>query len=208
MAQRKGAGHISLEVKANNLAARTLYEELGFTKVDSVSSLKLDPLVTPSPTPLRGYTIEMVRPAQWRELRRLAEEALTPEAREIVPLSGDFQQPSLVRRLVSAMGDFLQGRTTMHLAASEQDQFAALVTLRTGGFLGAHTLTLMVHPAHRGKAEEALLTSALSVLDASRSRAVQAQIHPSYPHALSTFTQYGFVEQATLELFSLRLENP
>jgi ribosomal protein S18 acetylase RimI-like enzyme len=207
MAQRKAAGRISLEVKADNTAARRLYEELGFTEVDSVSSLKLDHLLTPSRPPLEGYRIEIVRPAQWRELLRLAEETLSPEAREIVPLSEEFQHPSLVRRLASSVRDSLNGRMTMRVAASKEGQLAAVVTLRTGGFLGAHNLTLMVHPAHRGKVEEVLLASALSVLDASRSRAVQAQIHPSYPNALSTLTRYGFIEESTLDLLTLTLEN-
>ena len=207
MARQKRARRISLEVRADNFAARRLYQELGFTEVDSVSSLKLDPVVTPSPVALEGYTIEIVKPAQWKELLRLAEEALSPEAREMIPLSEEFLQPSLVRRLVSSIGDFLNGRTTMRLAASKQGEFAAVVTLRTGGFLGAHSLTLMVHPAHRSKVEEILLASALSVLKTSRSRALKAEIHPSYPHARSMFEQYGFVEEATLDLLTLRLEN-
>jgi len=207
MARQKRARRISLEVRADNFAARRLYQELGFTEVDSVSSLKLDPVVTPSPVALEGYTIEIVKPAQWKELLRLAEEALSPEAREMIPLSEEFLQPSLVRRLVSSIGDFLNGRTTMRLAASKQGEFAAVVTLRTGGFLGAHLLTLMVHPAHRSKVEEILLASALSVLETSRSRALKAEIHPSYPHARSMFEQYGFVEEATLDLLTLRLEN-
>lgn len=207
MARQKRARRISLEVRADNAPARGLYQELGFTEVDSVSTLKLDPVVTPPPVPLEGYAIEIVKPVQWRELLRLAEEALSPEAREMIPLSEEFLQPSLVRRLVSSIGDFLNGRTTMRLAASKQGEFAAVVTLRTGGFLGAHSLTLMVHPAHRSKVEEILLASALSVLETSRSRALKAEIHPSYPHARSMFEQYGFVEEATLDLLTLRLEN-
>jgi GNAT superfamily N-acetyltransferase len=207
MAQQKGARRISLEVRADNFAARRLYEELGFTEVDSVSSLKLDPVVTPSPVASEGYAIEIVKPAQWKELLRLAEEALSPEAREIIPLSEECQQPSLVHRLASSIGDFLSGRTTIRLAASKQGQFAAVVTLRRGGFLGAHSLTLMVHPTHRSKVEEILLATALSVLETSRSRALKAEIHPSYPHARSIFEQYRFVEEATLHLLTLRLEN-
>jgi ribosomal protein S18 acetylase RimI-like enzyme len=207
MAQQKGARRISLEMRTDNFAARRLYAELGFTEVNSVSSLKLDPVVPPSSAASEGYAIEIVKPGQWRELFRLAEEALSPEAREILPLSEELQQPSLVRRLVSSTADFLQGRTTIRLAASKQGEFAAVVTLRTGGLLGAHTLTVMVHPAHRGKVEEILLASALSVLETSRSRALQAKIHPSYPHARSICEQYGFVEETTLDLLTLRLEN-
>jgi ribosomal protein S18 acetylase RimI-like enzyme len=206
MAQQKGAPRISLEVRADNTAARRLYEQLGFAEVDSVSTMKLDTVARPSPVASEGYDIETLKPVQWSELRRLAEEALSPEAREIAPLDQEFLQPSLARRLASSIGDFLNGRTTMHLAASKQGQLAAFVTLRTGGFLAAHTLTLTVHPAHRGRVEEMLLASALSVLETSRVRTLKAKIRPSYPHVRAVSQRLGFVEEATLDLLTLSLE--
>ena len=206
MAQQRGARRINLEVRADNIAARRLYESLGFAEVDAVSSLKLDSAATFSPAPSEGYTIEIVKTAQWRELLRLAEEALSPEAREIIPWSNEFPRPSFLRRLASSIGDFLHGQTTMRLGASKLGQLAAVVTLRTGGFLGAHSLTLMVHPAHRGRVEEILLARALSVLETSRLRSLRAKIRPSYPHVRSVFERYGFVEESTLDLLTLRLE--
>jgi len=207
MARQRGASRISLEVRAENSAARALYAKLGFAEVDSVSTMKLDHAVPPSRVAAEEYDIEMVKPVQWSDLRRLAEETLSPEARDIAPLGEELRQPSLARRLASSIGDFLNGRMTMRLAASGGGQFAAVATLRTGGFLGAHTLTLMVHPAHRGKVEQILLARALSVLETSRLRTLKAKIRPSYPHVRSVFEQYGFVEESTLDLLTLRLEN-
>jgi len=207
MAQQRGAPRISLEVRAENSAARALYAKLGFAEVDSVSTMKLDHVVPPSRVAAEEYDIEMVKPVQRTELRRLAMEALSSEAGEIAPLGEEFRQPSWARRLAASIADFLNGRMTMRLAAKKQGQLAAVVTLRTGGFLGAHTLTLMVHPEHRGKVEQILLARALSVLETSRLRTLKAKIRPSYPHVQSVFEQYGFVEESTLDLLTLRLEN-
>jgi ribosomal protein S18 acetylase RimI-like enzyme len=207
LARRKGASRISLEVRANNVTARKLYEDLGFREVDSASRMRMYPLTTASPVASAGYSIEAVTPDRWPGLLQLTRETLSSEAREIMPGEEEIYRQSWPRRLASDLGDLLNGRTTYRLAAEKHGQVAGLVTLRTGGLLRSHVLELMVHPAHRGQVEETLLTSALSALQTDRSRELVARIHPSYDHARQVFNNYGFTEEETLELLTLSLKD-
>ncbi len=205
LARQKAAQRISLEVRAQNVPALKLYQDLGFTQVDSVSSMRMDPLRAAKPVPAEMYETKMLKPSEWGQLLPLAEDALSPEAREIRPLRKEDYPPSFLRRLVSGMGDLLNGRTTHRIAAHSHSEFAGVVKLRTGGFLVPHSLTLMVHPAHRSKVEETLLTHALAILETRRSRTLLAKIQPSYELARDVFKQYGFVEEETLGLLTLSL---
>jgi ribosomal protein S18 acetylase RimI-like enzyme len=206
LARERHARRISLEVKAGNVAARKLYDSLGFTQVDSVTRMRMDPLRPARPILVDDYRIEMVKRSHWRELLQLAEQTLSPEAREIMPLKEDQYRPSPLRRLVSSIGDFLNGRTTYRIAAENRGEFVGVATIRTGGLLRPHSLTLMVHPAHRHNVEEMLLASALSAVETYRYRALLAKIHPSYDSARDTLLRYGFVEEQTLDLLTLTLE--
>ncbi len=207
MARRKGAQRISLEVRANNVTARKLYEGLGFREVDSASRMRMYPLASARPVASEGYTVETVGAERWPGLLRLTRETLTPEATEIMPGEEEIYQRSWPRRLASELGDLLNGRTTLRLVAEKRGEIAGVVTLHTGGLLRAHVLHLMVHPAHRGQVEETLLTSALSALKTDRSHELVARIHPSYDQARQVFTKYGFAEEETLELLTLSLKD-
>jgi ribosomal protein S18 acetylase RimI-like enzyme len=205
MARRKSAKRISLEVRAQNAAARRLYEGFGFTQVDSVSRMRLAPLHTAKPVPAEMYEIETLKPSEGGQLLQLAHEALSPEAREIRPLKRRGYEPSVLQRLVADAGDLLNARTTHRLAARFRGQLAGALTLRTGGFLVPYSLSLMVHPAHRSRVEEALLTHALAALEPHPSRTILAKIQPSYDFARGLFNRYGFAEEETLDLLTLSL---
>lgn len=207
LARERRARRISLEVKAGNEAARSLYDSLGFTQVDSVTRMRMEPLRPTRPILVDEYRIEMVKRSDWSKLLQLTEQSLSPEAREIMPIREDEYRPSLLRRLASSIGDLLNGRNTYRLAASRGGEFAGVATLRTGGLLGPHSLTLMIHPAHRRTVEEMLLASALSAVENYRYRALLAKIHPSYDFARDTLLRYGFVEERTLDLLTLTLED-
>jgi len=207
LVKQKRAQRVSLEVRADNVAARRLYDSLGFTQVDSVTRMRMDHLRPSRPVLVEDYGIELIKRPHATKLLLLAETTLSPEAREIMPLKEDQYRPSLLRRLVSCVGDLLNGRTTYRLAAVSGEALAGIVTLRTGGLLRPHSLTLMTHPAHRHRVEEMLLTSALSALESYRYRAVVAKIQPSYDFARDTLLRYGFVEEHTLDLLTLSLED-
>lgn len=205
LARKRGASRVSLEVRAKNLAAQKLYEKLGFTKVGSVTKMRLEKVDGLSPVPRTGYEIKTVKSKEWRKRHQLAEDTFSPEARKITPVKEEDYRLNFAQRLGASIGDLLKGQTVRHWAAQRADRFWALLTLRTGGAFASHSLAMMVHPDHRGKVEEILLTRALSTLRAYPSRPLSAEIRPSYEEAVEIFERYGFVEEETLDLLTLRL---
>jgi ribosomal protein S18 acetylase RimI-like enzyme len=206
LARRKGAPRVSLEVRAGDVPAQKLYEKLQFRKVDSVSKMRLERVSSMEPASSEEYGVRMVRPDEWRKVYRLAQESFSPGAKEIAPVKERDYRHNFVQRVMSSLGDLLRGRFVFRWAAARAEQFCGVVTLRTGGVLLRHSLTMMVHPDHRGGPEEALLTTALSKLRTYPTRPVMANIQPSYEQVLDTFRRYGFVEEETLDLLTLSLE--
>ncbi len=204
-ARAKDARRISLEVKAENRPARRLYSGLGFTEIDSVTKMRMSRPPTATPLTLQKAQIKLLQRAEGQELFRLAQEALSPEAQEILPLRESDHRQSALRRLITGLGDLLKGRLAFRFAAYSQGRLAGLLTLRTGAFLAVHSLSLMVHPDHRGEVEESLLTHALCTLEGRRWQPLVAEIHPSYRLAIEAFDQYGFAESETMQLLTLSL---
>jgi ribosomal protein S18 acetylase RimI-like enzyme len=206
-ARARGARRISLEVRADNTAARRLYEELGFRQVDSTTRMHMHPLHAARPVRSKVYSLEVASAREDRELYRFAEDVLSIEAREVLPVREQDYRLSLSRRLLGGISDVLQGRFTHRLVARRDGTLAGFALLRTGGFGFSHSLTLTVHPEHRTQVEEMLLTNTLSILRSDDSRAVLVKIRPSYSHVVDVFKRYGFLEKETLDLFTLELDH-
>jgi ribosomal protein S18 acetylase RimI-like enzyme len=206
-ARARGARRISLDVRAENVPARRLYQQLGFRQVDSTTTMNMHPFRSARPVRSRVYSVEVASAAANRELYRFAEGTLSAEAREIMPVPEQDYGLSLPQRLLGGIGDVLRGRFAHRLLARRGDTLAGFAVLRTGGFGFPHSIALVVHPEHRTQVEEMLLTNALSILGSDDSRALRAKIRPSYGHAVSVFEEYGFTEKETLDLFTLELDH-
>lgn len=206
-ARARGARRISLEVRADNVPARRLYEELGFRQVDSTTRMNMHPLHSARPLRSRAYSLEVASAREDGELCRFAEGTLSKEAREIMPVREQDYGLSLPQRLLAGIGDVLKGRFTHRLVARREGTLAGFAVLRTGGFGFPHSIALVVHPKHRTQVEEILLTNALSILRRDDSRALQAKIRPSYGHIVDVCKRYGFTEKETLDLFTLELDH-
>ena len=140
-----------------------------------------------------------------RELFLFAEETLSPEAREILPLREKDYWRSRPQRIIAGIGDLLRGRFTYRLAARREGQLAGVVLVQTGSFGFPHRLSLMVRPEHRTQVEELLLTKAMSIVDAAGSHALRAKIRPSYGYVVDVCKRLGFTEKETLDLWTLEL---
>lgn len=206
-ARGKGARRISLEVKAENEPARALYAKMGFSQVDSLTRMKTDDPTSVTLRVLQEAKNKVVRVRDERECFQLAQEALSPEAHAILPLRESDYVRSGLSGLISDLTDVLQGHSTFRWGAYADGQLGGLLTVRTGAFLAATSLSLMVRPDRRGKVEESLLIHALRTLETQRWRPLQAEIHPSYDLAREVFQRYGFTELETMDLFTLGLSD-
>jgi ribosomal protein S18 acetylase RimI-like enzyme len=206
-AQAKGATRISLEVRPDNVPARRLYSSLGFRQVDSTTTMHMRRPHTTARVDAVGYSLEVVPPAEGQELLLFAEETLSPEAREILPLREEDYWRSLPQRVMGGMGDLLRGRFTYRLAARREGELGGVALLRTGSFGLPHSLSLVVHPEHRTQVEELLLTETLSILASASSHSLHARIRPSYGYAVEVCKRLGFEEKETLDLWTLELEH-
>jgi ribosomal protein S18 acetylase RimI-like enzyme len=207
MARGKRAPRISLEVRGDNAPARRLYEELGFRQVDSTTTMHMRVLHTAASVLSPGYSIEISPAGEGEELFLFAEGTLSPEAREIMPLRRKDYRLSLPQRIIGGLGDVLRGRFTYHLAARSEGSLAAILLLHTGSFGFPHSLNLVVHPEHRTRVEEMLITRALSILETAGPHALHAKIRPSYGYVIDLCKRYGFTEKETLDLFTLELDH-
>jgi len=206
-ARGKGARRISLEVKAENEPARALYAKMGFSQVDSITKMRAGDPAAATLLVLQEAKNKVVRMRDGREGFQLAQEALSPQAQEILPLrEGDYVRSGL-SGLISDLADVFQGYSTFRWGAYANGQLGGLLTVRTGAFLAATSLSLMVRPDHRGKVEESLLIHALRTLETQRWRPLQAEIHPSYDLAREVFQRYGFTALETMDLFTLELSD-
>jgi ribosomal protein S18 acetylase RimI-like enzyme len=207
-AKEKGAKRISLEVRAENAPARALYNGLDFHQVDSVTKMTTNDPASATLLVLQEATVRVSEVGRnGQEFSQLARQTFPPEAREILKIRETEYGESNVRRLISELGDFLRGNSTLQFGAYEEGRLAGLLTLRTGAFLAVHSLSLMVHPDHRGQVEESLLTRTLRLLESRSWRPIRAEIHPSYDLAKEVFERYGFTELETMHLLTRELRN-
>lgn len=201
-AREQGGEAVFLRVRRDNAAAWSLYDSLGFqplldavdlrlAKVPPVEKVEIaDPRVLLSP----------YKPCQYEQVRDLARLAIPPNLRWLeVTNIADFQV-GLNRRLAEWWADFTTGRKTWRLIAKYGEQVAAAMVLKVAGYRGNHFLVLHVHPDHRGKVEEMLVTEALARLWPHRDQVTFATLPVCYDEILDVVRKYGFVKQHALTL--------
>jgi ribosomal protein S18 acetylase RimI-like enzyme len=206
-ARKKKARRISLEVRAENEPARVLYKGLGFADVDSVTKMRMDQPPTATPLAIGRAEVRLLKRGEWQGPFRLAQATLSPEAKEILPLRESDYRHSGLRQFISGLSDLLKGSYTFDFGAYRLGQMIGLLTLKTGAFALANSLSLMVHPDHRGEIEDGLLVQALYTLENRRWRPLLAELHPSYSLAVETFERRGFLEIETMDLLTLDLND-
>jgi len=201
-AREQGGEAVFLRVRRDNAAAWSLYKSLGFQPLHDAVDLRLArvPPVQKVKITAADASLAPYDPRQWRQVRELARAAIPSDLRwlEAVRIA-DFQ-PGLDRRLAEWWAGLTAGRKTWRLIARCRERVVAAMAVRIAGGRGNHSLTLHVHPDHRGEIEEMLVTEALSRLWLHRDRATFVRLPVCYAEVLNVLKQYGFVEQKTLTL--------
>lgn len=205
-AREQGGEAAFLRVRQDNVAAWSLYKSFGFQPLHDTVDLLLAQVTPVQKAVASELTLSPYQPGQWRQVRELAR-AIVPSDLgwlESVPVA-DFQL-SLERRLVEWWAGLTTGRRTCRLVALRGKQLVAAMAVKVAGQRGSHSLLLHVHPSHRGKVEEVLVTEALSRLWPHRHRPTVVVLPISYDEIVNVLEQYGFVRQRTLTLMRRSLQ--
>jgi GNAT superfamily N-acetyltransferase len=192
---------VSLQVRADNNAAKHLYQSLDFKDVSGTAYLGIRrvPNVNIIPLP-KGFLFRerTFDTKDAREAYHLASMATPLSAQKEWPLrQGQFQLSSsepinnFFRRL-SGSG------TSRFWVVEEGRRFVGLVNIRPGAWRQPHQIELMIHPEWRGQLEKPLLSRALAYLYSWRNNLISVKHPADHPEAIAAYKEFGFYESQTL----------
>ncbi len=208
LACQQGGEMVILRVRADNEVALNLYHSLGFEEVSATTEMRLTPrrlstLASHLPSlPTEGFTLRPIHRDEWEKEYELALTTTSIKAQQLEPpQKSDFRIG-----LSQMLKDLLAGRREYRLAVEREGEFVATLTVRATRFLGEHSLRMMVHPNHRGRLEEMLITRALSILAKYPRRSVTIKHPADHQEAIQALRKHGFHEERTLVKMKLELE--
>lgn len=202
-AVERGAKRLLLEVNDDNVAARQLYESLGFELYDTCHEVRMPRFRWPEPSRAPNVPLRPWRAADAAAVRALIR-AATPEEMQGLPMGQGRRPVASDSRLLAWLSRlFGQGvRRTWVLEGSASLQAALQVIERDQR--DAHRLDIVVRPQHRGTLERELLSRALYELR-RRQLDLKATVSASHPQALQAFKEAGFDTVRVLARMTLDL---
>ncbi len=202
LAREYYATSISLQVRADNEAARRLYQTLNFKQIGGTTSLRLRRRPARQPThPLPGAARLRSRQANLADTRRAYELALaaTPqEAQKEWPVRRSRFQLGLAEQLGNMIRRLIGGGPLAYWCVEENSRFVAAVEIYPGIIGRAHRIEMMVHPEWRGRLEKPLLNRALNFLARQGRREIRVKQPVYHPEAIEAYRELGFQEEQTL----------
>ncbi len=196
---------ISLQVRADNVAAKQLYESLHFKEISGTTHLRIRrvPLVEPSlelsqlPTGilLRSRTFSL---ADARRAYNLAAAAMPLKAQKEWPLRQRSFQLTPQEKIGGFFRWLVGSGPAAHWVLEDGQRFIGLVDVEPRPFGQMHRMNLVIHPDWRGYLERPLISRALNYLSPWRNNSVAIK-HPSnHTEAIEIFKEFGFRETQTL----------
>jgi ribosomal protein S18 acetylase RimI-like enzyme len=161
LVRSQGGLEAILQVDDDNLAAVSLYRQMGFARVATRTSWVRAGYSTPPAFEASRFDVRLRGPGEWADQLALAG-LVRPEGLEWTqPLSAAAFRPGL-RKTVE---QFFSGRTDEHWVVSDPDAAAgaplAGSLIVSGGAADGDRLVLLVHPRYHGQLERLLLVRAL-----------------------------------------------
>lgn len=195
-----------LQVRRENVAARRLYEQLGFEDVTAVAELSL--AAPPrEPFPVTAPWLEELSPEAWMDVFDLARASLPPMAQWWQPLTPERFQITAERRLSEWLSRLLQGRRTWRLGWYEGAHLQAAVEIQHGGFGDDHRLTIWLHPSRWGQWEGSLIAQAMNRLVRAPARRVTTRVNTAHEALIEALTAVGFRNDRTLVTMRCRISD-
>jgi ribosomal protein S18 acetylase RimI-like enzyme len=204
--QALGGKVCTLEVRADNTAAYSLYRSLGFSHYDSITDLKLEELPQVVAMPANGYVIGPIELQDWEARYDLARRETPSQVQAFLPVREGAYRVSGLRRMLFPLLERLQRRESRWWGAEQGGRLAGCARLKarqsTGSF---HELQLTLDPPHRAVLGEPLLMLALEELQNYPRQNVVVSTRTAYEDLLAVLKRYGFVEIATSHKLGRRL---
>ncbi len=206
-ARWSGAQSAVLQVYLDNAPALRLYTDLGFQQVAAETALRLAAVQPVTVADAAGYRIRAWQPGDAAAANRLAR-LVTPSAHQwLRPVRAGEYRTSAWSRFWQGFSGLAGGQRTYRLVAVREDRFVALMTVlasyRSGTRHHGHRITLLVHPEHAGRVEEALASRALHLLSAIPPAPIVAFVDSAHDAVYRVLRDFGFREQRTLLTLSL-----
>lgn len=202
--RERHARWVTLEVRHDNVPARSLYLDMGFVVVVGTTEMErhgVEP-TTQMPPP-EGYRLRPARPADATPMLQLAREITPALAQRIEPLHQRYYQIGRLAPVVNGLRQLLGLPATLRWVVTDEDErLVAILEVRVGAF--SQQLQFLVRPDLRELLEEAMVTRGLDAL-AGRRGLVRATVDAEHTAAIVALELHGFREVRTLDLMALEL---
>jgi len=161
LVRSRGGLEAILQVDDDNLAAVSLYRQLGFGRVTTRTNYVRAGYSTPPAFEASRFDVRLRGPGEWADQLALAS-LVRPEGLEwSQPLSAAAFKPGLRKTIEQ----FFSGRTDEHWVVTDPDATAgaplAGSLIVSGGAADGDRLVVLVHPRYHGQLERPLLVRAL-----------------------------------------------
>lgn len=195
---------VSLQVRADNTAAKKLYQSLNFKEISGTTYLAVrrvppvnsdEELVLPKGVTLRSQNGSST---DTRQAYDLAVSTMPISAQKEWPLRQRQFQISDKERLSNNFRWLVGAGNPVHWGVEDGQRFVGLVHVQPGLFKEPHRIELIVHPDWRGYLEKSLIARALRYLSPWRNKAVTIKHPANHVEAVESYKEYGFYEEQTL----------
>jgi ribosomal protein S18 acetylase RimI-like enzyme len=194
-----------LQVRADNVVARRLYEQLGFEAITESSEMRRDrppesPLPVSAPLPM-----ETLSAAEWEEVYDLALASLPTLARWWQPPRRHRFQITADQRLGEWLKRLIGSERVWRLGIRIGERLATAVMVRAVRWQPLHRLEMWVHPDHWGKWELSLVAQALNLLIGSPAHEIAIHVNTEYTLLVEALRTVGFRAHRTLVTMRRRI---
>ncbi len=162
--RQRGGGPVTLEVRADNAAAYSLYQSMGFRFVDGVVNATYGGRL--ARTLPQATQARRVHPAEEHALYELMLAIRSADSLLLSPLREDAYCRPLLRRVADQVRDLLWQEQRFWLGVDEVGIFSAAAHVHLRAF-GSSFARVYIHPQARGRAEEAIIQGALHACGSS-----------------------------------------
>jgi ribosomal protein S18 acetylase RimI-like enzyme len=200
----RNAQWVTLEVRRENMPAKSLYFDMGFVVVEGTTELERHHIErNPRIAPPDGYRLRPARPADSSQMFELAHQVTPALAQCIEPIRRQDYQVRRGDRLVAGLRRLVGLPATLRwVITNTNGRVVAIVEVRVGGY--TQRLQLLIHPDLHGLLEDMLVAQALDAL-AERRGAVRAKVDADHTAAIVALEAHGFREVRTLDRMALEL---